>query len=89
MVYDKEDREFDNAVGQMLQSHVIDDYGEEKLSVILRTRIFEDIDAQIMETMRLKINRGRWVDKSHFVRCAIIEYLDYLNKPYGMNQRRS
>ena len=65
-----------------------DDFVNDKLAVTIRTRIFEDIDAQIEQTMKQRINRGRWVDKSHFVRCAIIEYLDYLNKPYGMVEKR-
>jgi hypothetical protein len=55
------------------------DYVTDKLEVTVETRIFKDIDNEIRAVMNSKRQRGRWTDRSHFIRCAIIVYLRTLN----------
>jgi len=55
------------------------DYIESKLEVSMQTRIFRDIDDEIKSVMTDRKYRGRWTDRSHFVRCAIIYFLQKLD----------
>lgn len=48
------------------------------LAVSVSTRIFEDVNYDIEKLM--KKHRGRWTDKSHFIRSAIMYFVDDLKK---------
>ena len=52
----------------------------EKLSKPSYTRLFPDIVEDIDNLIMSKIYRGRWTNRAHFVRCAVMSYIDRLEK---------
>jgi len=48
------------------------------LDKFITIRISEEINKNI-DIILLK-NKERWSNKTHFIRCAIINYIDFLNK---------